>query len=91
VVESADVDGFLESAWGRLRADGIYLNSIPLMLDYFWKARHRPLGLGKFGGFMRISGRWLRSFAGALPFGNEGARPMAPGIVRDQLRAMVKL
>jgi FADH2 O2-dependent halogenase len=90
VIRAADVDRFLESAWGKLRADAVYVNSIPLMLDYFWKARHGPLGLGKMGGFRRISRRWLGSFVDALPIGKPEAKPLAPGLIRDQLRAMVK-
>jgi hypothetical protein len=91
VIRSADVDGFGDTAWGKLRANGVYVNSVPLMLDYFWKARHRPLGLGNLGGFRRISRRWLRSFADALPLGKRDAKPLPPGLIRDQLRAMVKL
>jgi len=91
VIRSADVDGFLDSAWGKLRTDAVYVNSIPRMVDYFWKARHGPLGLGKMGGFRRISRRWLNSFADALPFGKHDAKPLPPGLIRDQLRAMVML
>jgi flavin-dependent dehydrogenase len=96
-IRAADVDGFLDSAWGRLRPDAVYINSIPLMLDYFWKARHGPLGLGKMGGFRRISRRWLGGFVDALPIGtrtsDEGRtpRPVAPGVIRDQLRVMLRV
>lgn len=91
VIRRRDVDGFGESAWGKLRDDGVYVNSIPQMVHYFWKARHLPLGLGNVDGFRRVSGRWLRSFPDLLRNRGDGTQPLPRGLIRDQLRAMVRL
>ena len=85
-----DTDGFTETTYGRMRADRVYLNSIPRMMDYFWKARRHPLGLGKISGFLRVSRRWVESFRSITAGKGASSLPFVPGLIRDQIRALVQ-
>jgi flavin-dependent dehydrogenase len=84
-----DVDGFFDTAFGRLRPDGIYINSLPRMVDYVIRARHHPLGLGKVRGLAQISGRWFESFLPSRGRKVGPSRRMMKGLIRDQLRVLV--
>jgi len=89
LIRSWDTDGFLDTSFGRLRPDGVYINSLPRMVDYCLRVRHHPLGLGKLQGMAQISSRWFKSF---LPSRGRKAGPsqrLSKGLIRDQIRVLV--
>jgi len=90
LIRSWDVNGFFDTAFGRLRQDATYINSLPRMIDYCLRTRYHPLGLGKFRGLAQISGRWFAAFRPSSGQKAGPSRPLIAGLIRDQLLALVR-
>jgi FADH2 O2-dependent halogenase len=89
IIAAGDADGFLSTSFGRMREDGIYVNSLPRMIDFCLRTRRHPLGLGKVGGLLQISRRWFRGF---LPDRGPKAGPARrpdPQVLPAQLKSLV--